>query len=91
MQNFLLGIYFFSSDEHTTINLSHFLASKIQEYEINPRNDIIAITSDNSSSITKAIHDEFPQTENIRCTAHSLQLAVQSVFKLGQKWLKSNR
>lgn len=62
-------------ESYTSINIVNNLKSILKFWNI--ENKVCAIVSDNAANMVKAIND-IDQTYLVRCTAHSIQLSINS-------------
>ncbi|XP_022162406.1 zinc finger BED domain-containing protein 1-like [Myzus persicae] len=75
-------------ESHTSDNITKNLQSVMQNWKIEHK--VCAIVSDNASNMVKAIRD-LDQDNLIRCTAHSIQLSVNTVLQNESVKLLTNK
>jgi len=65
-------------ESHTSINIVSNLKSVLKTWDI--ENKVVAFVCDNAANMVKAIND-MDKFNLVRCTAHSIQLSVNSGLK----------
>jgi hypothetical protein len=79
---YLIGLYDYSSDSHTSEFLTEEISSIIEKLG---SDKFAAIVTDNASNCRVArqnIHQTYPHIWNIRCAAHAINLIASDLVKL---------
>lgn len=80
LQDRVLGTLFFE-DRHTGENLRDWILEMLIKFKMDP-SKIVAVVHDNASNVVSTMEflKECHGCESIRCSAHNLQLAVNSAL-----------
>ncbi|XP_025192186.1 zinc finger BED domain-containing protein 6-like [Melanaphis sacchari] len=74
-----LGIFELSKS-HSANYISHELLNILNLWDI-PKSKILAVVTDNNSTMIKAIKENFGENKHLRCFAHSINLVAEGSMK----------